>query len=191
MSGEFISAEMLRKIPIFGRMNDTERRQLAEIGETVSYAPGDVILRQGGSSQNLWVVLVGNCEVVKDPDANQTRAKEVRLAMLEPYSNFGEMSFFHPAPHSASVRAQSAVKLLRIERADYEELVEEGASAAYKLSCNAIDSLAERLRRMDEWVAELLLAAAPGAEAASDGVVSERVPEWSRFRDKLFTGWNL
>jgi CRP-like cAMP-binding protein len=191
MSGEFIGADVLRKIPIFGRMNDTERRQLAEIGATVAYAPGDVILRQGGSSQNLWVVLDGNCEVVKDPDAHQPRAKEVRLAVLEPFSNFGEMSFFHPAPHSASVRALSAVKLLRIERADYEELVEEGASAAYKLSCNAIDSLAERLRRMDEWVAELLPAAAHGAEAASDGVVSERVPEWSRFRDKLFTGWNL
>lgn len=191
MSGEFIGSDVLRKIPIFGRMNDTERRQLAEIGGTVSYAPGDVILRQGGNSQNLWVLLDGACEVVKDPDANQPRAKEVRLAVLGPFSNFGEMSFFHPAPHSASVRAQSTVKLLRIERADYEELVEEGASAAYKLSCNAIDSLAERLRRMDEWVAELLLANSPEAEPATDGVVAERVPEWSRFRDKLFTGWNL
>ena len=41
-------------------------------------------------------------------------------------------------------------------------------------------SLADRLRRMDEWVAELAAHNPPG----------ERVPEWSAFRDKLFNDWN-
>ena len=78
------------------------------------------------------------------------------LATLEPYNNFGEMSFFHPAPHSASVRAQTQVKLLYIERSKYDQLLTEEPACCSKLAMNTVASLADRLRRMDEWVDELL-----------------------------------
>jgi CRP-like cAMP-binding protein len=210
MTGKTLSADILRQIPIFKGMNDTERRQLAEMAAVIPFREGDLVLAQGRTSQNLWIVLEGECEVFKDADAaasaGVTAGPSIRLALLTPYSNFGEMSFFHPAAHSASVRAATAVSLLRIERADYNELVAEGASAAHKLACNAIDSLAERLRRMDEWVAELMragqataaavqAAAPPGAPASAGGPPvgqpSPHIAEWDRFRDKLFAGWNL
>ena len=182
-----LDSKTLRQIPIFGNMNDSERRQLAEISSTIPFKAGDIVLHQGQSRQNLWIVLTGQCEVYTEADAASTAREPIRLALLEPYSNFGEMSFFHAAPHSASVRATTEVTLLRIERADYQELVLEGASAAYKLACNAIDSLADRLRRMDDWVADLVRHGRQMEAAPVDG----RVPEWSHFRDKLFTGWNL
>jgi len=216
MSGKGLSADVLRQVPIFKGMNDTERRQLAESASVVPFRDGDLVLEQGKTSQNLWILLEGECEVFKNADGAATAGLKasgaaacdgVRLALLTPYSNFGEMSFFQSAPHSANVRAATAVKLLRIERGDYNELVADGASAAYKLACNAIDSLAERLRRMDEWVAELMragqataaviqAAAPPGAPAGPPtgqptGQPAPHVAEWDRFRDKLFTGWNL
>ena len=77
------------------------------------------------------------------------------LAELEPYSLFGEMSFFSPAPHSANVVAKTPVKLLSIARSDYDDLIRDGVSAAYKLAYNVVESVADRLRRMDEWIAEL------------------------------------
>ena len=175
------SVKLLQKIPIFRNLNETECRQLADIATPQEFTPGEVILRQGKSSQNLWVVVEGKCEVVKYKDAAAAPRDALVLAVLEPYSHFGEMSFFHPAPHSASVRAQSAVKLLVIARADYDELIEEGVWAAYKLAYNVLEGLADRLRRMDQWVAEL----------ASHNPPDHKVPEWSAFRDKLFTGWNL
>jgi hypothetical protein len=91
------------------------------------------------------------------------------------------MSFFHPAPHSASVRAKTPLRVLRVERAHYDELAKGGCPGAYKLACNVVACLAERLRRMDEWTASLL------AEDALD----RRVPEWNEFRQKLFRGWSL
>ena len=185
MSAAELNAETLRQIPIFKNMNDSERRQLADIATVKEFAQGEIILRQGKSSQNMWVLLEGECEVIKEPESAQTGIKPFRLALLEVYSNFGEMSFFHPAPHSATVRALTKVRVLRIERADFEELVREGCSAAYRLGCNSLDTLAERLRRMDEWVATLLRDGKPSASAEA------QVPEWSKFRDKLFTAWNL
>ena len=113
-----------------------------------------MVVRQGEDSHTLWVVLEGKCEVVKHLDA---LARTIRWCwpFLEPYSHFGEMSFFSPAPHSASVRAQTAVTVLAIDRRDYDDLIRQGIWAAYKLAYNTGRSLSDRLRRMDEWVAEL------------------------------------
>jgi CRP/FNR family transcriptional regulator, cyclic AMP receptor protein len=173
------TAQILTNIPLLRNFNETERRQMADIAVIKHFAPGEVVVRQGEDSQVLWVVLEGKCEVVKYWDHQATES--IVLAILEPYSHFGEMSFFSPAPHSASVRAQTEVTALGIDRRDYDDLLRQGIWAAYKLAYNTVESLADRLRRMDEWVAEL----------AAHSPNSERVPEWSSFRDKLFNGWNL
>ena len=57
-------------------------------------------------------------------------------------------------------------------------------SAAYKLAYNVVENVATRLRRMDEWVAE------QSAQPDQDGSTA-KLPEWRRFREKLFNGWNL
>ncbi len=180
---ETISDELLRDIPLFRNMNASERRQLADITQVEPLPPGATLFRQGESSRNLWVVVEGKCEVVRHFDraeGNGMPGKEtVLLAVLEPFNQFGEMSFFHPAPHSAEVRAKTAVKLLRIGYSDYKDLITDGVVAAYKLSHNAVDALAQRLRRMDDWIAELL------AQRPAD---DSQKREWNSFRDKLFSG---
>jgi CRP-like cAMP-binding protein len=146
------------------------------------FPTGAEVLRQGAACQNLWVMLDGECEVVKQlPDGPGTH--EVVLATLKPLENFGEMSFFQAAPHSAAVRARGPVKLLRLKRKDYDKLLEHGNGAAYKLAYNTVHSLAERLRRMDDWVATLLAESAKGKKKPPG--------EWSHFRDQLLKAWNL
>jgi CRP-like cAMP-binding protein len=176
----------LQRIPLLVGMNDGERRQLAEIASIVRYEAGHVVIHEGRTSQNLWVLLDGSCEVVRH--GGKGPAAAIRLAVLEPYTNFGEMSFFHPAPHSADVRALTPVTLWRIERAEYDELVSEGASAANRLCCNALESVAARLRRMDEWVSELI---GETQKLSEKPATPARAAEWSRFREQLLSGWNL
>ena len=188
MTVEVVSESLLAKIPLFRNLNPTERRQLAEIIRVQQSPPGAMIIRQGEKSRHLWVVVEGKCEVVKhveprgETDGKKEGTEPVVLAVLEPYSQFGEMSFFHPAPHSADVRAATDVKLFCISYGDYKDLIDEGVWAAYKLAHNAVDSLAQRLRRMDDWIAELL-AHKPANEDQSR--------EWNAFREKLFNRWNL
>jgi CRP/FNR family transcriptional regulator, cyclic AMP receptor protein len=179
MIDQRVNSQLLANIPLLQNFNETERRQMADISTLKHFAPGEIVVRQGEDSQILWVVIEGKCEVVKYWDHSATES--IVLAILEPYSHFGEMSFFSPAPHSASVRAQTAVTALAIDRRDYDDLIRQGIWAAYKLAHNTVQALADRLRKMDEWVAEL----------AAHSPSSEKVPEWSSFRDKLFNGWNL
>ncbi len=108
MIDQSVAASTLERIPLFRNFNETERRQLADIAQIKHFAPGELVIRQGKASQTLWVVLEGKCEVVKYPD--DSPRDSLILAVLEPFSHFGEMSFFSPAPHSANVRAQTAVR---------------------------------------------------------------------------------
>ena len=130
--------------------------------------------------RNLRIVLEGECEVVKQ--LNHAAAQhEVVLATLRPHDNFGEMSFFQPAPHSAAVHASGPVKLWRLTRESYDQLIAHGNGAAYKLAYNTVQNLADRLRRMDDWVATLV----------SENSKKKPPGEWLHFREQLLKEWNL
>jgi CRP-like cAMP-binding protein len=179
-----LSPETLRQIPLFQHLNNDEWREVAQVVRAEEFASGVEVLHQGGTCQNLWIVLEGECDVVKQIDNGQgdgSGKHEVVLATLRPNESFGEMSFFQPAPHSAAVRARGSVKLLRLKRADYDRLVEEGDGAAFKLAFSSVQCLAERLRRMDDWVANLL----------AHNTAKKPPGEWVKFREQLLQEWNL
>jgi len=187
-SPERISSVVLQAIPLFRGFNATDSSQIADVAEVVEFGPGALVIEQGASSRNLWILLEGACEVSRriDPAAmppGHEESRSVVLAKLEPPGHFGDMSFFSPSPHSADVKTITPVKLLRITHADYKELFAEGVQAAYKLAYNVTESLVRRLRRMDDWVAELA-----GSSAAQEQPLR---PEWQSFREKLFDRWNL
>ena len=179
-----LSLDMLRRIPLLHNLNESEFRQMADVFRMRNFAPDEYVIRQGDQSRDLWIVVEGQCEVVRRLSPAKriiSRSESLVLAVLEPFQHFGEMSFFHPAPHSADVRARGPLQLLQITHADYADMIQEGIWAAFKLAYNVVQQLAERLRRMDEWVAEL----------ANNPQAAANVPEFSRFRNKLFDGWTV
>jgi len=164
--------------PIFVDMSLEEREQVLALFENEHYPAGETILREGLSIQILWIIVSGRCEVVKVSNG----ASERSLAVLEQGAVFGEMSFFHPAPHSASVRAVTDVDVMRLSRERYDQLLERTPAAAGKVAVNTAAVLAERLRKMDEWTCELL-----------DGPETNQKTreEWHDFRAKLYTEWDF
>lgn len=168
-----ITADRLAHIPLFDGMNAAQLEHLTSILSVVRFEAGDEVLAQGANGQSLWVVLDGKCRVLARAPND---CEAVVLADLEPPAHFGEMSFFHYAPHSASVRAVTAVELLRLQRDDFDRFIDSGDLAAYRLAMNVLDEMADRLRRMDQWVTELVC-------KQHD---RRQVSEWSRFRQTLF-----
>jgi len=176
-----VDSDILARIPIFAGLSEAQRQEVVALGEVKSLAPGDVLLRQGQTSQDLWVLLEGACEVHKQLTSRSATAEPTLLAVLEPYSSLGEMSFFSPAPHSASVCAKTAIKLFRLPRARFDELLKSAPAIASHIATNTIASLAERMRHMDDWVVELLAHKPP----------DPRIPEWNEMRRRVFDGWKL
>lgn len=180
MTGKHISCEVFRQIPIFRGLDEAECRDLAAIAEAEVYHPREYVLHEGQCNQFLWIVMDGSCEVLRQWRSGDEQ-KIIQLAVLEPHSNFGEMSFFHPAPHSASVRAITPLELLSISRARFDELTNRGSPAACKLAYNAVSTLAERIRQLDEFIINRTRRDASG----------RKVEEWEDFRSKMFGSWNL
>jgi CRP/FNR family transcriptional regulator, cyclic AMP receptor protein len=176
-----IDSGVLARIPIFEGLSEVQRQEVIALGEVIELAPGDMLLKQGETSQDLWVILEGSCEVLKQLPSRPATAEPTLLAVLEPYSSIGEMSFFRPAPHSASVRVKAAAKLFRLPRARFDELSANAPAITTRLAANTIASLAERMRHMDDWVVELLAHKPP----------DPRIPEWNQMRKRVFDGWKL
>jgi len=166
----------LDQCALFRGMTPAERQELYGLLETFRFSAPEKILTEGEAFQNLWVLVEGRCRVYKT--ARNGDQKE--LGVIEPFGVFGEMSFFQPGPHSASVQAVTNVVLARLTRARYDMLLRVGSLAAYKLAFNTMGVLIERLRKMDDKVAEVLETTNP--------IHRE---EWLDFQSKLYSGWQF
>lgn len=166
--------ESLANLTIFQGMSDQERDQVLDLAQRVQIGPGEQIITQGKMVRNLWFILSGRCEVTRRTESGC----QLKLAELGPFSQFGEMSFFHAAPHSADVQAMTEMELVRLAREDYDRLVADGNPVAFRLALNALEQLADRLRRTDQWITELVCKENHKPTAS----------EWTTFRELIFRG---
>lgn len=169
--------QTLATTPLFRHLSPPERSEILGLVERRAFPAGEVVLREGEHSPFLGVVVSGTCEVVKTDGQGHTP----QLALLEAGSVFGEMSFFQSGPHSATVRARTPVEAVLLSRERYDLLVRTDSVAAYKLAFNVVGILADRLRRMDQWTAELV---------GKTGHAGHR-EEWKDFQTRLYTGWSF
>ncbi len=167
----------LSRCPIFSGLTPEQLLVIENLCEKEQYAAGDTIIREGEEDQNLWVILMGRCEVTH----LTSHRGEQSLATIETHSVFGEMSFFNRAPHSASVKATVETHLLRFPRAKFDQLCEERHTTAHKILANTVKILADRLRAMDRSARDF-------AERASN---DDQKQEWSEFRSRMYGGWEF
>jgi len=169
-----MQADSLEGLAIFNYFTDVERRDLLSLAEPVEVAKGEQIITQGKQTPALWFILEGKCQISRRTESGAV----LKLTELEPFTHFGEMSFFHSAPHSADVIAMTDMKLLRLTRSDFNKLCEVGSPVAFKLVINCVEQLANRLRSTDQWITELV------CKENHQPTPSE----WTNFRELIFKG---
>lgn len=161
-------------------LRDLDRSQLLDVFELVEseqFQEGEMILEQGNKFQAIWMIVRGECEVMRACGPDDER----QLAILDAGGVFGEMSFFQQAPHSANVRALTDVDTVRLSPEAFATLRQRNLNAAYGITANLVRLLSDRLRRMDTWTCELV-------EESED---HRRHDEWQEFQSKLYTDWTF
>jgi len=115
--------------------------ELCKDMETVSFAPGEVLMAEGETSGCLYVLLSGKVEVTKE---------EVEVTEIDqPGSFFGELSILLGKPHPATVRAVDVV-VCHVSRPDKEFLVEHP-----RIGLAVAELLASRLTGMLSYLVDL------------------------------------
>jgi CRP-like cAMP-binding protein len=113
---------------------------------------GRTIYEIGQIERALYILLEGTAEV----DIASPRSGQRQLAQLSAGSVFGESSFFHAAPHTATVRALTDARLLRLPRERFDEQLQNNSVAALRVAANSAKILAARLQQADRFIAGLL-----------------------------------
>jgi CRP-like cAMP-binding protein len=112
--------------------------------EARRFAAGDLVVREGSSAQELYIVTRGSLEVLVEGD----KAGELRkIAAIEPGSVFGEQSFFDGRPRSASVRAVSAGEIRSLTLPAFEVLAAKEPALARMVLFDLARILSIRLRQ--------------------------------------------
>jgi phosphoserine phosphatase RsbU/P len=106
------NASILRSNPVLARLAPATVRNLIQTGETVELRAGDILIRQGESSDCAYLVLEGELEIRVD-----TSYGEVPLAHVSAGALIGEIGVFAELPRTATVRAHGVARVLRLDRA--------------------------------------------------------------------------
>ena len=111
---------MLRQVPLFSGVAPAKLKLLAFTSDRVTYAPGQLLFRQGDVGDAAYVVLSGKAEVMVDSPAGQ-----IKVAEVDPNSIVGEIAILCNVSRTATVRATTAVEALRIRKDHFLRLLGE------------------------------------------------------------------
>ena len=126
-------AVQIKTIPIFERLSTRQLIDLAKVVLEETHPPGTIIFREGEEGSCMYLIAEGDVQVLKG---------ETLLAEFGPQNFFGEMALFEGVNRSATVRTNTGVRLLRLERTDLLALIEELPAIAIGIC----QSLSHRLR---------------------------------------------
>jgi len=111
---------MLRQVPLFSGVAPAKLKLLAFTSDRVTYAPGQMLFRQGDVGDAAYVVLSGKAEVMVDSPSGQ-----IKVAEVDPNSIVGEIAILCNVSRTATVRATTAVEALRIRKDHFLRLLGE------------------------------------------------------------------
>ncbi|HXE58015.1 MAG TPA: Crp/Fnr family transcriptional regulator [Gemmatimonadales bacterium] len=141
--------EVLRKVPLFASLPESELQAFAELTRERAYPKGSVILFEDDPGDALYLVAAGQVKVVLIGEDG----REVILSVLGEGSFFGEMALLDDEPRSAHVIAMEDATLLALRREDFHARLR----ASPEVAIGLLRELSRRLRRADEKIGSLVL----------------------------------
>lgn len=151
--GPRITAAMLRDIGLFGGMDDETLAVLAKELPTQHVEAGDLVVEEGDTSQEMFVVVGGELEVVK----RGVHGQDVRVALFGPGDWFGDMAILDVQPRSATVRSVAPTMLIRVTAEHVDRLLYRRDLKAYALFLmNVARELSRRLRVADGIISQFM-----------------------------------
>ena len=133
--------QLLLRLDLFRGLEQPELERLLADAELLECRSGDYPIREGEQDNHLFIILAGKMAIYKRSAGVQKLIKE-----LGPGECFGEMSLIECRSRSASVKAVSHCRLLRLDGDHIIELPE----LSSKLFRNIARLLSQRLRHAND-----------------------------------------
>jgi CRP/FNR family transcriptional regulator, cyclic AMP receptor protein len=157
---------VLATAPLFAGLDEATAELLGSAMTTRSVDRGHVVFTEGDTGDRLFIVLDGKVKISR----SATDGRENLLAVLGPGEMFGELSLFDPGARTATATAVTDSALASLDHDDLRPLLLAQPTVAAQL----LAALAQRLRRTNEAMADLVFSDVPGRVAKALLDLAER-----------------
>lgn len=149
--------DVLNSAPMFVALDTEAAAALSNSMDEVRLRKGTVLFREGDGGDRLYVITDGKIKLGQTaPDG-----RESLLAVLGPGEMFGELSLFDPGPRTATATALTDTTLMGLGHQALRPWLTGRPEVAEALLC----ALAQRLRRTNDQMADLVFSDVPGRVA--------------------------
>lgn len=135
--GQDQKIERLQTVPLLQECTSRQLREVARITEVQELPAGAVLTRAGEPGEEFFLIVDGSAHV---------EVPGGKSAHLAPGDFFGEMSLLDGGPRSATVTAETAIRVLVIKRRHFATLLREAPALTLKLCA----TLARRVRDLEQ-----------------------------------------
>lgn len=133
--------ELLKRVPIFAKIEPAKLKLLAFTSERVNFAAGQEVCHQGDPGDTMYVILGGTADVLIDTESGQ-----IAVAEMNKNSFFGEIAILCDVPRTATIKARESLATLKISKDMFYRLVAEFPQMAVEI----MRELAHRLEDTNE-----------------------------------------
>lgn len=146
--------DILRNAPLFAALDDDAAAALRASTVETRMAKGQELFHEGDPGDRMFIITEGKIKLGHTaPDG-----RESLLAILGPGELLGELSLFDPGPRTATATALTDVTLIALGHASLRPWLTGRPEVAEEL----LRALAQRLRRTNEAMADLVFSDVPG-----------------------------
>ncbi|MBE9552202.1 MAG: cyclic nucleotide-binding domain-containing protein [Proteobacteria bacterium] len=138
--------DLLRKIPMFAKIEPAKLKLLAFTSERLSYSDGDVLFRQGEAGDAAFVIISGQAEISIATDEGP-----LVVARLSDHDFVGEIAILCDVPRTATVTAVTNLEALCISKDLFFRMVKEFPEIAIEV----MRELAHRLENTNARLREV------------------------------------
>ena len=130
--------DLLRKIPMFAKMETSRLKLLAFASEIVSFQHGDIVFNSCDSADYAYVIMDGAVDIITETDSGPVITDTLRQNQL-----IGELGLLNNTPRIATLIANGDLQAMKITAEMFFRILRENS----EVSLDVIRMLSDKLTR--------------------------------------------
>ncbi len=133
--------DLLRKIPMFAKMETSKLKLLAFASEMVSFQDGDIVFNSGDTADYAYVIMEGAVDIITETDKGP-----IVMVTLSQNQLIGELGLINNTPRIATLLANGNLLAMKITAEMFFRILRENSEVAL----DVIRILSDKVARTNE-----------------------------------------
>jgi len=152
-----LDTNIIGTVPLFAELSEEDRNTLTGLLSETNLKRGESLFHEGDAGDRLYIIVDGKIKL----GHLAADGRENLIAILGPREILGELSLFDLGSRSTTATAVAPTKLVSLSHKDMMGFIETHPQLAKQM----LRSLAQRLRKTNDQMADLVFADVPGRVA--------------------------